>query len=115
MSSRVDSFEIPGWDEDGFHLTIGTDDEGRLELRVTDTEVARQLIEQVDGGLEALRDWVAEHDHQHAAYLVASPAERARVMGRALELDLGDPDAFDERAEALRDRADHERKVGRES
>lgn len=113
MAERVESFRVGGWDEDGFHLHVSTDD-GEHDFRIVDTEVARAFLAAVTPlELESLADWVAEGDREHAAYMVASPEQRARVLGQALELD--DPDAYDERAEAMRAGADHARKAEREN
>lgn len=71
---RVDS--VAGdWDEDGFHLRLSGDD-GEYDLRITDVPAARALVEAAD----TLRDWVAEHDRELAAYEAASPEERRRVL-----------------------------------
>jgi hypothetical protein len=108
-SERVESFRVDGWDEDGFHLHVSSDD-GEHDFRITDPEAARSFLAAVAPlELESLADWVAEGDREHAAYMVASPEQRARVLGRALELD--DPDAYDERAEAIRVAGDHARKA----
>lgn len=89
------------WDEDGYHVRIVGSD-GDLHVRVVGTEEARQLLEVVEG----LRDWVAEHDHEYAAYLAASPEDRLRVLGLAV---------FDDAAELLRQQADHARKAAKEN
>jgi DNA repair exonuclease SbcCD ATPase subunit len=112
MAERIEEIRVDGWDEDGFHIRVSTDDDEH-DFRVTDTEVARALLAELDAKLPALRSWVDEHDHEFAAYLIASPSERARVLGRVL--DLADPDAYEERAEALRAAGDDRRKAERES
>ena len=97
-----------GWDEDGFHLRLVDADGDESDVRIRGLDEARELLRAV----EPLREWVAEAANQEAAYLVASPTERARVLGLALDLD--DPDAYEERAEALREGADLARKAARE-
>lgn len=100
------------WDEDGFHLRLTTTDDERLDVRVTDTKTARVLLE----AMKQLREWVAEYDEHLEAYLVASPEERARVLGRALGLD--DDDDYlpeDDARERLAVGADLARKREREA
>lgn len=90
------------WDEDGFHFWVRDDEGVELRVRIIGTETARDLLKAV----EPLREWVAEHDHEYAAYLIASPEERARVIGHVLVGD--DPE------EMLREAADLDRKARKE-
>lgn len=97
------------WDEDGFHLRAHGSDTGEHHFRVNGTKEARELL----AAVEPLREWVAEHDHEYAAYLVASPEERARVLYKAIGSD--DPIEAVDPVELLRERADHDRKARREN
>jgi hypothetical protein len=51
------------WDEDGFHLSIDADDDDFVVV-IRSVLEARRVLEQV----EPLREWVAEHDRELAAY-----------------------------------------------
>lgn len=77
MGERVDSVR-GDWDEDGYHLRFGTDDD-QHDLRIMDIETARCLI----GLADELRGWVNDHDAQRAAYNAATPEERRAVLGLA--------------------------------
>lgn len=66
------------WDEDGFHLrfSVGEGDH-EIDARVYAVATAKELLDAV----EPLREWVAEHDRERAAYDRATPEERAAVLG----------------------------------
>lgn len=66
------------WDESGFYLSVGTDEDD-YRFSVRQVEIARRLLSQVS----KLRTWIEEHDREKAAYDRASPVERARVLGRS--------------------------------
>jgi hypothetical protein len=63
-------------DEGVTRIVLHTDDESYV-FRPSDVEAARQIVAAVDD----LREYVAEHDRERAAYDRATPEERMLVAG----------------------------------
>lgn len=103
MTERIETAR-GDWDEDGFHLTI-VSDEGEREYLVVDTTAARDLL----GAAAPLHAWEAEERLERNAYDNATVEERRAVL---------DPDGMlptGATAEQMRERADHDRKAQREN
>lgn len=94
------------WDEDGFHLSIVTDEDDYTFV-VRSTETARQVLSAVS----RLRPWIEEYERERRAYNAATPEEREAVLNHhgPVEADLEDASI-----EHLREAADLERKRAKE-
>lgn len=56
------------WEEDGFHLTLTTDEGEKATLRVP-MEEGRELL----AALDPMRDWISTHDRELAAFRARRP------------------------------------------